>query len=239
MVATRPGGVPPGLPGPRLGGTRSRGDLGHHAFDRASGAGGGGAGRRGRGRHRPNQPARDHRRSGTGRPAARSTTPSSGRTAALRPTAASWRPRARGAAGAARGAAYCSTPYFSATKAGLDPVARRWRSADSPAPAASPFGTVDSFLVWRLTGGRVHATDATNASRTGPVRHSRRSDWSDDLLRYVRAAAAPCCRRCATAQATFGLTSPELFGSADSRSAASSATSRAPPSASAASHRAM
>ena len=56
-------------------------------------------------------------------------------------------------------------PYFSATKIRwlLDGVAGLRARADAGAIA---FGTVDSFLIWRLTGGRVHATDVTNASRT-------------------------------------------------------------------------
>ena len=43
------------------------------------------------------------------------------------------------------------------------------------------FGTVDSWLLWNLTGGRVHATDVTNASRT-MLFDLRRLDWSDELL---------------------------------------------------------
>ncbi|RMF07234.1 MAG: glycerol kinase, partial [Alphaproteobacteria bacterium] len=56
-------------------------------------------------------------------------------------------------------------PYFSATKAAwiLDHVEGAREAAESGALA---FGTVDSFLLWRLTGGRHHASDATNASRT-------------------------------------------------------------------------
>ena len=56
-------------------------------------------------------------------------------------------------------------PYFSATKLAwlLDHVAGAREAAERGLLA---FGTVDSFLLWRLTGGRVHATDATNASRT-------------------------------------------------------------------------
>jgi glycerol kinase len=46
------------------------------------------------------------------------------------------------------------------------------------------FGTVDSFLIWRLTGGRVHATDVTNASRT-LLFDIHAMDWSDDLCRMV------------------------------------------------------
>ena len=72
-------------------------------------------------------------------------------------------------------------PYFSATKLAwlLDelPGARGRRDL--------AFGTVDSFLAWRLTGGRVHATDATNASRTGLFDISERA-WSPELLELFR-----------------------------------------------------
>ena len=56
-------------------------------------------------------------------------------------------------------------PYFSATKAAwiLDHVDGARGRAQNGELA---FGTIDSFLIWRLTGGKVHATDATNASRT-------------------------------------------------------------------------
>src|SRR4051812_24235475 len=64
-------------------------------------------------------------------------------------------------------------PYFSATK--LEWLLRE-HARDGLA-----FGTVDSWLVWKLTGGRVHATDATNASRTMLV-SLETLDWDDDLL---------------------------------------------------------
>src|SRR5215510_4796178 len=56
-------------------------------------------------------------------------------------------------------------PYFSATKIAwiLDHVEGAREAAEAGQLA---FGTVDSFLLWRLTGGQVHATDATNAART-------------------------------------------------------------------------
>ena len=56
-------------------------------------------------------------------------------------------------------------PYFSATKIAwmLDNVAGARAAAEKGELA---FGTIDCFLLWRLTGGKVHATDATNASRT-------------------------------------------------------------------------
>ena len=76
-------------------------------------------------------------------------------------------------------------PYFSATKLAwlLDelPGARGRRDL--------AFGTVDSFLAWRLTGGRVHATDATNASRTG-LFDIRERAWSSDLLELFRVPEA-------------------------------------------------
>jgi glycerol kinase len=70
-------------------------------------------------------------------------------------------------------------PYFSATKISwlLDEVAGLRRRAEDGAIA---FGTVDSFLIWRLSGGRVHATDVTNASRTLLLDLETRR-FSDDL----------------------------------------------------------
>jgi len=75
-------------------------------------------------------------------------------------------------------------PYFSGTKIAwiLDHVDGARTAAEQGRLA---FGTVDSFLLWRLTGGRVHATDATNASRTllYDIHDGR---WSDDLLERLR-----------------------------------------------------
>ena len=59
--------------------------------------------------------------------------------------------------------------------------------------AASCFGTVDSFLIWRLTGGQVHATDATNASRT-LLYNIAKNQWDDELLKLLRIPPR-CCRR--------------------------------------------
>jgi glycerol kinase len=75
-------------------------------------------------------------------------------------------------------------PYFSATKLAWmldrDPELRRRAEAGELA-----FGTVDSFLLWRLTNGAVHATDATNAGRTALLDiHS--GQWDDDLLALFR-----------------------------------------------------
>jgi glycerol kinase len=73
-------------------------------------------------------------------------------------------------------------PYFSATKIAwlLDNVAGARAAAERGELA---FGTVDSFLLWRMTGGRVHATDATNASRT-LIFDIHRQDWDDELLGF-------------------------------------------------------
>ena len=64
-------------------------------------------------------------------------------------------------------------PYFSATKL-------EWLLRDRN-PAGLAFGTVDTWLVWKLTGGRVHATDETNASRT-LLCSLETLDWDDELL---------------------------------------------------------
>ena len=72
------------------------------------------------------------------------------------------------------------------------------------------FGTVDAFLLWRLTGGRVHATDPSNASRT-LLFDIRRLAWDDELLRLVDVprAVLPEVR---PTSGVFGETDPELFG---------------------------
>jgi glycerol kinase len=75
-------------------------------------------------------------------------------------------------------------PYFSGTKIAwiLDNVDGAREAAEAGRLA---FGTVDSFLLWRLTGGRVHATDATNASRT-LLYDIHAGDWSDEMLDLFR-----------------------------------------------------
>ncbi|MGU9979507.1 glycerol kinase GlpK [Phreatobacter sp. HK31-P] len=102
-------------------------------------------------------------------------------------------------------------PYFSGTKLAwiLDTVpGARARAARGELA----FGTIDSFLLWRLTGGRVHATDATNASRT-MLFDIHRGEWDTDLCRLldVPMAMLPEVKDCAAA---FGTTDPALFGGA-------------------------
>lgn len=75
-------------------------------------------------------------------------------------------------------------PYFSGTK--LSWLLDRVRGARKLAERGELlFGTVDSFLVWRLTGGKVHATDATNASRT-LMYDIRENRWDPELLEPLR-----------------------------------------------------
>ncbi|MEE8276203.1 MAG: FGGY family carbohydrate kinase, partial [Alphaproteobacteria bacterium] len=72
-------------------------------------------------------------------------------------------------------------PYFSAGKIAwiLANVAGAGAAAEKGKLA---FGTIDCFLLWRLTGGRVHATDATNAART-LLFNIHTQEWDRDLLR--------------------------------------------------------
>jgi glycerol kinase len=100
-------------------------------------------------------------------------------------------------------------PYFSATKVAwiLDNVEGARARAERGELA---FGTVDCFLLWRLTGGRVHATDITNASRTNLFNIHTRT-WDDELLELFRVPRRmlPQALDCAAA---FGETDADLFG---------------------------
>ena len=102
-------------------------------------------------------------------------------------------------------------PYFSATKIAW--ILDRVDGARAQAEAGElAFGTVDTFLLWRLTGGRVHATDATNASRTS-LYDLRTGDWDPELLDLFRVPrqVLPEVRDCAS---DLGSTQPDLFGGA-------------------------
>lgn len=102
-------------------------------------------------------------------------------------------------------------PYFSASKLTwiLDNVAGAREAADAGTLAA---GTVDTFLLWRLTGGRVHATDATNACRTS-LFGLEAQDWDDDLLTLFQVPRG-ILPEVKDSAAEFGMTDPELFGKA-------------------------
>jgi len=100
-------------------------------------------------------------------------------------------------------------PYFSATK--IHWLLEHVEGARAAAQAGRlAFGTVDSFLLWRLTGGRTHASDATNAART-LLFDIARGEWDAELCALFRVPTAllPCVRDCAH---DFGTTEPGLFG---------------------------
>jgi glycerol kinase len=100
-------------------------------------------------------------------------------------------------------------PYFSATKIAwlLDHVDGARRRAERGELA---FGTIDSWLLWKLTGGRAHVTDATNASRTA-LFNLATQDWDEELLDFfgVPRALLP---RVLDSAADFGHTDAALFG---------------------------
>ncbi len=102
-------------------------------------------------------------------------------------------------------------PYFSATKISwiLDHVKGARTRAERGELA---FGTIDSFLLWRLTGGRSHFTDATNASRT-LLFNIRTGAWDDELLSLfnVPRKILPEVKDCA---ANFGTTEKSILGAA-------------------------
>jgi glycerol kinase len=100
-------------------------------------------------------------------------------------------------------------PYFSATKIAwlLDNIAG---ARDAAEHGKLAFGTIDSFLLWRLSGGTVHATDATNAART-LLFDIHRQEWDDELLALFRVPRAllPEVRDNA---GLFGGSQSEIFG---------------------------
>ena len=102
-------------------------------------------------------------------------------------------------------------PYFSGTKVAwlLDNVKGLRQRSEAGRIA---FGTIDSFLIWRLTGGSSHVTDATNASRT-LMYNIKTNKWDDGLLKVlgVPACVLPEVLDCA---ADFGVTDPAVLGAA-------------------------
>lgn len=102
-------------------------------------------------------------------------------------------------------------PYFSATKLAwlLDTIPGARARAERGELAA---GTVDSFLLWRLTGGRVHATDVTNASRTLLYDIAERR-WDEELLRLFGIPAALLPEVHPNTH-VFGMTDPAIVGRA-------------------------
>ena len=102
-------------------------------------------------------------------------------------------------------------PYFSGTKLRwlLDHVPG---AADAAARGELAFGTVDSWLLWQLSGGAVHASDVSNASRT-MLFDIRRNAWDAELLQALRIPAA-VLPRVLPSSGEFGATQPGLFGRA-------------------------
>ena len=102
-------------------------------------------------------------------------------------------------------------PYFSATKIAwaLDNVAGARAAAERGELA---FGTIDTFLLWRLTNGAVHATDATNASRTMLYDISA-GQWDEAMLELFRVPRALLPEVKDTA-CEFGASAPEHLGAA-------------------------
>ena len=102
-------------------------------------------------------------------------------------------------------------PYFSATKIAwiLDNVKGARKRAERGELA---FGTVDSFLIWQLTGGRSHVTDVTNASRT-LLFNIETGTWDDELLALFRIPASMLPELRDNAD-DFGTTDPAVLGAA-------------------------
>lgn len=102
-------------------------------------------------------------------------------------------------------------PYFSATKLAwlLDNVTNARERADKGELA---FGTIDSWLLWKLTHGRVHATDATNASRT-LLFNIHTQDWDDELLALfdIPRSVLPQVK---DSSDDFGQAAPDFLGAA-------------------------
>jgi glycerol kinase len=98
-------------------------------------------------------------------------------------------------------------PYFSGTKVAwiLDHVPG---ARDRAERGELLFGTVDCYLLWRLTAGKVHATDATNASRT-QLFNIHTGEWDDELLKLLRVPKA-MLPRVQDSSSDFGST--DLFG---------------------------
>ncbi|MBR1122958.1 glycerol kinase GlpK [Bradyrhizobium lablabi] len=100
-------------------------------------------------------------------------------------------------------------PYFSGTKVAwiLDHVPGARERAER---GELMFGTVDCYLLWRLTGGQVHATDATNASRT-LLFNIHSGEWDDELLKILRVPRS-MLPEVKDSSAHFGDSAPDLFG---------------------------
>jgi glycerol kinase len=100
-------------------------------------------------------------------------------------------------------------PYFSGTK--LRHILETVEGARAKAARGELlFGTVDTYLIWRMTGGRSHVTDATNAART-LLYNIREGRWDEEVCRLldIPMAMLPEVKDCA---ADFGMARADLFG---------------------------
>lgn len=99
-------------------------------------------------------------------------------------------------------------PYFSGTKIKwiLDHIPEAKQKANA---GQLCFGTVDTWLLWKLTGGQVHATDYSNASRT-MLFNIREVKWDDELLAMLEIPRA-ILPEAKPSSGVFGYTAPELF----------------------------
>jgi len=100
-------------------------------------------------------------------------------------------------------------PYFSGTK--INWILSNVEGAKEKALSGKlAFGTIDTFLLWRLTGGKKHATDATNGSRT-MLYNIHDNSWDDELLRLLDIPAS-LLPEVKDSSADFGMTEQSLFG---------------------------
>lgn len=99
-------------------------------------------------------------------------------------------------------------PYFSGTKIRwlLDHVAGARKRAENGELA---FGTIDTWLVWKLTQGKVHITDATNASRT-LLYNIHTGNWDDELLKILN-VPSPLLPSIKSSSEVYGLTAEHVF----------------------------
>ena len=148
--------------------------------------------------------------SGTAPPASRSTTPSSGRTAAPPSAATSCRRAGHEDAGHGQDRP-AARSVFLRHQDRLDPRPRGRRARRRAEQGELAAGTIDSFLLWRLTGGKVHATDATNAIAHAAVRHPT-GRWDDEPAEAVRRARGAAAARSWTAPATSASPTADIFG---------------------------
>ena len=100
-------------------------------------------------------------------------------------------------------------PYFSGTKIAwiLDHVAGSRAAAEKGALAA---GTIECFLLWRLTGGKVHASDATNASRS-LLLDIHKGTWDEDLLKLL-GVPAPLLPKVVDCSGELGVATADILG---------------------------